>query len=42
LGAPLLPGPDAPALQTASAVLFVLFLLGAWLQVRALRAAGTT
>jgi uncharacterized membrane protein len=36
LGKPLLPGPDAPALQTASAVLLVLFLLGAALQVRAL------
>lgn len=41
-GHPLLSSPEAPQLQTASAVLFVLFLLGAWLQVRALRAAGTT
>jgi uncharacterized membrane protein len=40
LGAPLLPNADAPALQTASAVLFVLFLLGAGLQVRALRRAA--
>ena len=31
----MLPNPDAPALQTASAVLLVLFLLGAALQVRA-------
>lgn len=37
LGAPLLPNADAPALQTASSVLFVLFLTGAFLQVRALR-----
>jgi hypothetical protein len=37
-GAPLLPNADAPALQTASAALFVLFLIGAFLQVRALRA----
>jgi uncharacterized membrane protein len=41
LGHPLLSSPEAPQLQTASAVLFVLFLLGAWLQVRSLRAAGT-
>jgi uncharacterized membrane protein len=38
LGAPLLPNADAPALQMASGVLFVLFLIGAALQVRALRA----
>ena len=38
LGAPLLPNADAPALQAASAVLFVLFLIGAALQVRRLRA----
>ena len=37
LGAPLLPNADAPALQTASAVLFVVFLIGASLQVRTLR-----
>lgn len=41
-GHPLLSSPDAPQLQTASAVLLVLFLLGAGLQVRALRASGTT
>jgi uncharacterized membrane protein len=41
LGAPLLASGEAPQLQTASAVLFVLFLLGAWLQVRSLPAAGT-
>jgi uncharacterized membrane protein len=40
LGAPLLPNADAPALQIASGVLFVLFLIGAALQVRALRAKG--
>ena len=38
LGAPLLPNADAPQLQVASGVLFVLFLIGAALQVRALRA----
>lgn len=38
LGAPLLPNADAPALQTATGVLFVLFLIGATLQVRSLRA----
>jgi uncharacterized membrane protein len=38
LGAPLLPNADAPALQAASGVLFVLFLIGAALQVRRLRA----
>jgi hypothetical protein len=38
LGAPLLPNADAPALQTATAVLFAVFLIGASLQVRALRA----
>jgi len=38
LGAPLLPNADAPQLQIASGVLFVLFLIGAALQVRALRA----
>jgi uncharacterized membrane protein len=40
LGAPLLPSADAPALQAASGVLLVLFLMGAALQVRALRAGG--
>jgi uncharacterized membrane protein len=38
LGAPLLPNADAPALQAASGVLLVLFLIGATLQLRALRA----
>ena len=38
LGAPLLTNADAPQLQVASGVLFVLFLIGATLQVRALRA----
>ena len=38
LGAPLLPNPEAPALQAATAVLGVLFLIGAALQVRRLRA----
>ncbi len=38
LGAPLLPNADAPQLQTASGVLLLLFLIGATLQVRALRA----
>ncbi len=37
-GAPLLPNADAPALQVATGVLFVLFLIVAVLQVRALRA----
>lgn len=38
LGAPLLPNADAPQLQAATGVLFVLFLVGVTLQVRALRA----
>ena len=38
LGAPLLPNADAPALQAATAVLLVAFLIGATLQVRRLRA----
>jgi hypothetical protein len=38
LGAPLLPGPEAPQLQVASGVLFLFFLIGAVLQVRRLRA----
>src|SRR5436309_5225615 len=37
-GAPLLPNADAPALQVAAGVLFVVFLIGATLQVRRLRA----
>jgi uncharacterized membrane protein len=38
LGAPLLPNADAPALKVATAVLVVVFLIGAALQVRRLRA----
>jgi len=38
LGAPLLPNADAPALQAAAGVFFVVFLIGATLQVRRLRA----
>ena len=38
LGAPLLPNADAPALQAATAVMGVAFLIGAALQVRRLRA----
>ena len=34
LGAPLLPGPEAPQLQTAAGVLLVLFVIGAILQWR--------
>jgi len=37
LGAPLLPNADAPQLQAAAGVLFVLFLVVAVLQVRKLR-----
>ena len=37
-GAPLLSSPDAPELQVASGVLFVLFLIGAALQARRLHA----
>jgi len=37
LGAPLLASPDAPELQKAAAVLVVLFLIGATLQVLRLR-----
>jgi len=37
LGAPLLPNADAPALQAATAVLVVVFLFGAALQVRWMR-----
>jgi len=36
-GAPLLPNADAPELQVATGVMFVLFLIGATLQVRRLR-----
>ncbi len=38
LGAPLLPNAEAPALQAATAVMGVLFLIGAALQVQRLRA----
>ena len=38
LGAPLLPNAEAPALQAASGALFVLFVIGAALQVRRTRA----
>ncbi len=37
-GAPLLPNADAPELQAATGVLFVVFLIGATLQVLRLRA----
>ena len=37
LGAPLLPNADAPALQAVTAVLFVVFVFGAALQVRWMR-----
>jgi len=37
LGAPLLASPEAPELQAATAALFVVFLIGATLQVRRLR-----
>jgi uncharacterized membrane protein len=37
LGAPLLPNAEAPALQAVTAVLFVVFLFGAALQVRWMR-----
>jgi uncharacterized membrane protein len=40
LGAPLLPNADAPQLQTATACLGVLFLIGATLQVLKLRKTG--
>jgi uncharacterized membrane protein len=39
LGAPLLPDAEAPALKAAAAVLGLLFVIGATLQVRRLRAA---
>jgi hypothetical protein len=38
LDAPLLPNADAPQLQVVAGILFVLFLIGATLQVRRLRA----
>jgi uncharacterized membrane protein len=40
LGAPLLSSPEAPELKAATAVLGLLFLVGAWLQVRRLRQAS--
>jgi len=40
LGAPLVSSPDAPELQVAFAILFLLFLAGATLQVLRLRAAN--
>ena len=40
LGAPLLPSAEAPELQTATACLAVLFLIGATLQVLKLRKGG--
>ena len=39
-GSPLVANADAPALQVATGVLFVAFLIGATLQVRRLRAAS--
>jgi len=39
-GAPLVTGPDAPALQRTIGFLFIVFLVGAILQVRRIRAAG--
>jgi len=39
LGAPLLASAEAPELEVAGAVLFLLFLIGAFLQVRRLRRA---
>lgn len=40
VGAPLFSGPDDPALQKVVGVLFVIYLIGAGLQVWRLRAAG--
>jgi len=40
--APWAASPDAPVVQSISAALFVIFLLGATLQVRNLRASGPT
>ena len=40
LGAPLLASPEAPELQAAAGVLFLLFLIGAVWQVRHFRGAG--
>jgi uncharacterized membrane protein len=41
LGAPLVASAEAPELQAASAALFILFLIGATLQVRRLRAGAS-
>ena len=41
LGAPLLASQEAPELQAATAVLFVLFLIGAALQARRIHGART-
>ena len=38
LGAPLLPHAEAPELQVAAGVIFLIFLIGATLQVRSMRA----
>jgi uncharacterized membrane protein len=40
-GAPLFSGPEDPALQKVIGLVFLLFLIGAALQVRRLRAGGT-
>jgi uncharacterized membrane protein len=40
LGAPLLPNADAPQLQAAAGVMFLVFLVGATLQVRRLKREG--
>jgi uncharacterized membrane protein len=40
-GAPLAANPDVPGLQMVVGALFVLFLIGATLQVRRMRSAGT-
>ena len=40
-GAPLAASPDVPGLQMVVGVLFVIFLIGATLQVRRMRGAGT-
>ena len=39
-GAPVFPNADAPGLQPIVGVCFILFLIGATLQVRALRRTG--
>lgn len=39
-GAPLFASPEAPALLALTGLFFVVFLIGAWLQVRRLRAAA--